>query len=48
MTLTFPKRATAITDMEKQILRQTNRPVSNEIHFPKNPLERLNQMRNKL
>ena len=36
------------SNTEKQILIQTNRPVSNKIHYPKNPLERLNQMRNNL
>ncbi len=36
------------SNIQKQILKQSNRPVSNDIHYPKNPLERLNQMRNKL
>ena len=34
--------------MQKQILRQTKISVSNDIHYPKNPLERLNKMRNNL
>jgi len=36
------------SNIQKQILRQTNRPVSNEIYYPQNPIERLNQMRNNL
>lgn len=36
------------SNTQKQILIQTNKPVSNEIHYPKNPLERLNQMRNNI
>ena len=36
------------SNIQKQILRQTNRPVSNEIYYPQNPLERFNQMCNNL
>lgn len=34
--------------MQKQILRDIKISVSNDIHYPKNPLERLNKMRNNL
>jgi hypothetical protein len=34
------------SNRQKQIFIQTKRPVSNDVHYPKNLSERLNQMRN--
>jgi hypothetical protein len=36
------------SNMQKQILKQINKSIFNGIHYPKNPLERLNLMRNNM